>query len=91
MQNGFYSLRDWAWLWIALGILWPLIERAAEGAWPSASLFALSLLLIVFGAIGAPLIKRLLVAPKNSGSQRNAKTDRGMGLTSDTTSQWPFS
>lgn len=57
MKFRLHPLRDWGWLWIALGILWPIIERVANGVWPSPGLFAISILLIVFGAIAAPAIK----------------------------------
>ena len=60
MKIGFYPLRDWAWLWIALGAVLPAGAAAMNGTWPQPELFLWSLVIMSFGAIGAPALKGIL-------------------------------
>ena len=60
MKFGFYALREWGWLWIALGILLLVGGCMIDGAWPQPELVLWSLVIISFGAIGAPAIRGLI-------------------------------
>jgi hypothetical protein len=59
--NGwFYPLREWNWVFIALGVLWVPGARLVEGAWPPPVMFLFGALAISFGIVAAPALSRII-------------------------------
>lgn len=56
-----YPPREWGWLWIGAGIFWPVEARLIDGAWPAGAVFVVSAIVILFGVIGEPAIKRIIL------------------------------
>lgn len=55
-----YRPREWGWPWILAGILWPVAGRLLNGTWPPPEIFLEAIIVILFGVLAAPALKRII-------------------------------